>query len=73
MTASTRRAFVRWCIRRELTEAQGEALLLGLARVGLCLDVTLRNEHIRMRTSDGQARLRGFMVLHGLGPTREEQ
>lgn len=63
-----RRSFVRWCIRHDLTEAQAVGLLSAIGRVGLILDTTPGDVHLRMHTGSGQARLRGFMVLHGLGP-----
>lgn len=60
-----RRAFVRWCIAHDLTEEQAVALLKALGRVGLILDTTPGDAHLRMHTGSGSARLRGFMVLHG--------
>jgi hypothetical protein len=60
-----RRTFVRWCILRELTEAQAVALLGALGRVGIVLDTTPGDVHLRLHTGSGNARLRGFMVLHG--------
>lgn len=66
-----RRAYVRWCIRHELTEKQAVALLSAIGRVGLVLDTTPGDEHLRMHTGEGWARLNGFMTLHGREPARK--
>ncbi len=64
-----RRAFRGWCATRALTEAQGEALLVGLARAGVYLRVDEHGAaHLRLMGGDmGQATIRGLMVLHRLG------
>lgn len=73
----SRKAFVRWCVRVGFDcpggEAMAERLLKGLARVGLTLDFAPRDEHLRKRTTDGDALLMGFMILHGLGPVLGER
>ena len=73
MTAITpqRRAYVRWCIRHELTEEQAVALLTGLGRAGFILDTTPGDAHLRLHTGEGWARIAGLDVLARREPAKE--
>lgn len=72
LPSERRAAFARWSMRLGLTLAQGNALLVGLARAGIYMQVDEDGgARLRLMGGDaGQATIRGLMVLHGLGPRR---
>ncbi len=70
MTPAHIAARTRWAVRMGFDpggDAMAEALLLGLARAGICLDTSPRDEHLRLNTRDGWARIFGMLVLSGAG------
>lgn len=76
MTPSRRYdAFLRWRRDRGLTEPQAHRLLVGLAHVGIYLRVEEDGgAYLRMMGGAfGEETLRGFMVVHGLGPVPGER
>lgn len=60
------REYTGWRKRHGLTEEQAVALLTALGHVGIVLDTTPGDVHLRLHTGSGNARLTGFAVLHGL-------
>jgi hypothetical protein len=61
-----RRCYHEWRKGLGLTDGQALALLTALGHVGIILDTTPGDVHLRLHTGSGNARLMGFAVLHGL-------